>query len=141
MVEIATTDDQIRECYPVLAELRPHFETADRLLKQVRRQQEFGYQLAFIRHDGQVVAVAGYRITEALAWGKFLYVDDLVSSSNARSKGHGKELLSWLADEAHRHNCDEIHLDSGVQRFDAHRFYLRERMHITSHHFARKLKS
>jgi hypothetical protein len=29
-----------------------------------------------------------------------------------------------------------LDLDSGVTRFDAHRFYLRERMHIQSHHFA-----
>ena len=32
-----------------------------------------------------------------------------------------------------------IDLDSGVQRHDAHRFYLRERMAITSHHFAKNL--
>jgi coproporphyrinogen III oxidase len=30
----------------------------------------------------------------------------------------------------------ELHLDSGVQRFDAHRFYLRHRMAIVGHHFA-----
>jgi hypothetical protein len=26
-----------------------------------------------------------------------------------------------------------------VQRFDAHRFYLRERMAITSHHFSKRV--
>jgi hypothetical protein len=31
-------------------------------------------------------------------------------------------------------------LDSGVQRFGAHRFYLRRRMNITSHHFAIDLR-
>jgi hypothetical protein len=31
-------------------------------------------------------------------------------------------------------------LDSGVQRFGAHRFYLRRRMDITSHHFALDLR-
>jgi hypothetical protein len=35
--------------------------------------------------------------------------------------------------------CTTIELDSGVQRFDAHRFYLRERFSITSHHFGKPL--
>jgi hypothetical protein len=30
-------------------------------------------------------------------------------------------------------------LDSGTHRRDAHRFYFRERMHISSYHFALKL--
>jgi hypothetical protein len=33
-----------------------------------------------------------------------------------------------------------LHLDSGVQRFAAHRFYLARRMDITCHHFALKLR-
>jgi hypothetical protein len=35
--------------------------------------------------------------------------------------------------------CSRLSLDSGVTRHDAHRFYLRERMVIASHHFAKKL--
>ena len=32
-----------------------------------------------------------------------------------------------------------LDLDSGVQRHDAHRFYFRERMHVSSHHFTKRL--
>jgi hypothetical protein len=32
--------------------------------------------------------------------------------------------------------CGELHLDSGVQRFGAHRVYLKNGFDITSHHFA-----
>jgi GNAT superfamily N-acetyltransferase len=85
--------------------------------------------------DGKVVAVAGYRIAHNLAWGKFLYVDDLVSDASRRSAGHGRRLMDWLIETAEREGCDELHLDSGVQRFGAHRFYLRYGMDITSHHF------
>ncbi len=35
----------------------------------------------------------------------------------------------------------QLTLDSGVQRFAAHRLYLRQRMDITSHHFTMNLKS
>jgi GNAT superfamily N-acetyltransferase len=63
-----------------------------------------------------------------------------VTDETARSRGHGEAMLHWLIDYARRENCDEFHLDSGVQRFGAHRFYLNHRMDITSHHFALRLR-
>ncbi len=110
-------------------------------MAQVRRQQEqCGYQLAYLSDDHRVVAVAGYRIAEFLAWGKILYVDDLVTDDNVRSRGFGDELFAWLVAHAKANGCDQLHLDSGVQRFAAHRFYLRLRMSMTSHHFALDLR-
>jgi GNAT superfamily N-acetyltransferase len=86
------------------------------------------------------VAVAGYRLSESLVAGRNLYVDDLVSAETERSRGYGKLLLDWLKAEARAAGCSELHLDSGVQRHDAHRFYLRERMHISSYHFRLSLE-
>jgi GNAT superfamily N-acetyltransferase len=139
-IRLALTDDEILDCYPVMAELRPHLVAAD-FVPRVRRQMErAGYRLAFLRAFGAVQAVGGFRISECLAWGRFLYVDDLVTAAAGRSKGHGGALLEWLVEHAREHDCDQFHLDSGVQRFGAHRFYLLHRMDITSHHFALKLK-
>lgn len=86
-------------------------------------------------------AVAGFRISECLAWGRFLYVDDLVASANDRSKGYGGTLFDWLVAYARDAGCDEFHLDSAVHRFAAHRFYLNKRMAIEAHHFGLKLRS
>jgi hypothetical protein len=44
-------------------------------------------------------------------------------------------LLDWMIERAREENCKSLELDSGVQRFDAHRFYLTNRMVISSHHF------
>ena len=85
------------------------------------------------------MAVAGYRISECLSWGKFLYVDDLVTRETDRSKGYGATLFDWLIGQAVKEGCVQFHLDSGVQRFGAHRFYLAKRLDITCHHFALKL--
>jgi GNAT superfamily N-acetyltransferase len=79
--------------------------------------------------------VAGFRIGESLAWGKYMYVDDLVSRSAVRSRRHGQALFDWLIGFARDQGCIAVHLDSGVQNFGAHRFYLRNRMIISSHHF------
>jgi GNAT superfamily N-acetyltransferase len=139
-VKIAQTDAEVRACFPVMQQLRTHL-TLDQYLTMFERMRVAeGYQLAFHR-DGEVVtAVAGYRFMELLfTGGKVLYVDDLVTDANLRSRGHGHALMAWLKDEAQRNGCTELHLDSGVQRFDAHRFYLNERMHICCYHFRLKL--
>ncbi len=138
-IHIAETEEAIRGCHAVMAELRPQYDE-DAFLAQVRRQMEtHHYHLAYVEADGAVAAVAGYRLIEMLAWGKSLYVDDLVTSSRLRSSGHGGRLFDWLVDLARSLECVQFHLDSGVQRFGAHRFYLAKRMDITSHHFALEL--
>jgi len=138
-VRIADSDEAILSCFPVMRQLRPRYE-ADGFLAQVRRQQEQGYRLALLADDETVVAVAGYRLGENLAWGRYLYVDDLVTDDARRSSGYGAELMEWLRRVARDADCDELHLDSGVQRFAAHRFYLNLRMKITSHHFVEDLR-
>jgi GNAT superfamily N-acetyltransferase len=134
----AATDADIERCEPVMRELRPHIPAGE-FLARIRRQEKDGFRLAFVEDGGAVKAVAGYRIFETLAWGKILYVDDLVTSERERSKGHGDRLINWLVAEARKHGCDQFHLDSAVHRFGAHRFYLRKRMDISCHHFSMKI--
>ncbi len=133
-IHIATTDAEIVACYSVMRELRPHI-AEDKFLSQVRRQEREGYRLVFMKVAEGVVAVAGFRIGENLAWGRFLYVDDFVTLSAHRSKGYGAKLLSWLKERAGKEGCRQIHLDSGIQRKEAHRFYEREGMKMASFHF------
>lgn len=137
-IHLAEDAATIARCHPVMVHLRTHLDAAT-FTAQVERQQHDGYRLAFVESAGVVQACAGFRVSENLAWGRFLYVDDLVTAPDARSLGFGKLLLDWLVAEARRAGCAQLHLDSGVQRFAAHRFYLRERMHLTSHHFALEL--
>jgi len=130
----AETDLDILRCHAVMRQLRPAYDPGT-LVARVRRQQRDGYRLAMLEDGGRPVAVAGYRLSENLAWGRFLYVDDLVTDAGARSQGHGKRLLDWLVETAREAGCRELHLDSGVQRAEAHRFYRREGLDHTSHHF------
>ena len=140
-IRIAETDEEIAACFDVMSELRPHL-VAGEFVRRVRRQQETaGFELIFLEEAGRVRAVAGVRVSECLAWGRFMYVDDLVTERGARSRGHGQRLFDWLLRHAAERGCEEFHLDSGVQRFGAHRFYLRNRMDIVAHHFGLKLKN
>src|SRR5207244_2908532 len=132
---LANTLAQIRGCRPVIRPLRPIFQDPEHFVGRVLRQQKQRYLLASLEFDGEVCAVAGYRFLESLFSGKFLYVDDLVTREGDRSRGFGGELLDWLIRQAREHDCENLELDSGVERFDAHRFYLLKRMNISSYHF------
>lgn len=136
---LATTDTDIAAAWPVMSQLRPHIPESD-FVSTVRAAQALGYQLALHREDGNVVAVAGFRILHQLVRGRVLYVDDLVTDASTRSHGHGHNLLAWLIEQARSEQCAALELDSGVQRHDAHRFYLRERMRIASYHFVLDLQ-
>jgi GNAT superfamily N-acetyltransferase len=135
LITFAQTDDEIKSCYPVMAQLRPHIAGED-FLPRVRRQMEsFDFKLPYVKDDGEVQAVAGIRISEWLHRGKYLEIDDLVARDGARSKGYGGKLFDWIVDYARAEGCNHVRLLSGVQRFDAHRFYLRKRMNIEAHYF------
>lgn len=139
-IRIAKTDDEIAKCFGVMHQLREHLTQAG-FVPIVRLQEHGGYRLAFLEDKGDVQAVAGFRVTDRLySGGKILYVDDLVTDSASRSHGYGRSLFAWLVDLAKEEGCMALELDSGVQRFDAHRFYLANRMIISSHHFRLKLE-
>ncbi len=112
-----------------------------RLVDEVQRPE--GYRLVgtFDREETPAAAVAGFRTGNNLAWGHFLYVDDLATRPEFRRRGLGTGLLVWLAREAATLGCQQLHLDSGVDlsRAAAHRLYFNSGLVITSHHFARRL--
>ena len=134
VIRLARTDPEVLGCFAVMRQLRPHLTEED-FLPRIRRQQSAGYMLAWLEREGAVRAVAGFRFLDNLASGRVLYVDDLVTLDGDRSRGNGAELFAWLVERAREAGCATLELDSGVQRFEAHRFYLARRMIIPSHHF------
>src|SRR5437764_5399175 len=98
-VRIAESDEDIRRCFAVMRQLRLDLIESE-FVPRVRRQGQAGYRIAFVEDDGRVTAVAGYRYLESLSSGKFLYVDDLVTDENQRSKNYGKVIFDWLTAQA-----------------------------------------
>jgi GNAT superfamily N-acetyltransferase len=138
-ITVAQSDQEILDCYSVMAELRPHIQP-DEFLPLIKRLTEIaGLQLAYLT-DGEIKAVAGFRISEWLAGGKYLEIEDLVAKSSERSKGYGGKLFDWLVEHARENNCLQVRLVSRVSRLDAHRFYLRKGMTFEAHYFSMNLK-
>jgi GNAT superfamily N-acetyltransferase len=136
--QVAKTDEEIEGCFDVMSELRPHLKR-DEFLSRVRQMESEGYRMAYIEEKETVLAVAGYRIFTNFYLGKHLYVDDLVTSTRARSKGHGQALIDWLRNHARSTGCDFFDLDSGTQRGRAHKFYFEQGFTIACYHFVEAL--
>jgi GNAT superfamily N-acetyltransferase len=139
-VKEATSDADIRRLFPVVRVLRPHIGSADELVARANRQRkQSGWRLIYAEDKGEPVAVASFRISEWLAWGKALYVDDLIALESHRGKGYAESLMRWMEDLAGKEGCAEFHLDSGTHRLGAHRFYHRLKLSISSFHFSKRL--
>jgi len=130
--------------YAAMLELRPNIGSRSEFVSRVNDlQRPVGYRLVASFDDGDTAAAgaAGFHIRDMLAWGHYLYVEDLVTRESARRAGHATRLLDWVLAEAERNGCDSFQLDSGVHRHDAHRLYLGWGLAITGHHLGRVLGS
>ncbi|MBM3345328.1 MAG: GNAT family N-acetyltransferase [Betaproteobacteria bacterium] len=87
----------------------------------------------------EVLGVAVHRTGENTADGVHMYVDDLVTDEARRSRGIGRALMAHLQAIARAAGCEALILDSGTQRQQAHKFYFREGMVITSFNFKKGL--
>ncbi|MDA3643428.1 GNAT family N-acetyltransferase [Saccharopolyspora indica] len=129
--------DDFTPAYPVLRELRPDIGSLEDFLAQAEQQQAQGYRMIAAYSGDEVAAVAGFRAGLCFAWGHHVYVDDLVTASSARRQGHAAALLAWIDEEARRIGADQVHLDSGTHRHEAHRRYLTSGFDISSFHFTK----
>ena len=120
---------------PVLQELRAS-RTPEQLRESIRDGAAQGLRFLAALDGERCLGIAGWRLVVNTSAGQKLYIDDLVTTASARSRGIGMLILDELQTRARATGCSSMELDSGVQRFEAHRFYLRHRMHISAHHFA-----
>ena len=137
--DLAPGDPRIEsDLLPVLRELRPHL-TADLFASIYEEGHVQGLRYTAAYDGDHCVGVAGWRVLANTDAVRKLYVDDLVTAQSERGRGVGPALLANLAHRAAAAGCRILDLDSGTQRADAHRFYMREGFVITSFHLARQV--
>ncbi|MFP3441205.1 GNAT family N-acetyltransferase, partial [Pantoea sp. SIMBA_133] len=73
--------------------------------------------------ENELVAVTGFKPMITLYYGRFVWVCDLVTSEQHRSKGYGEKLLTVVENWAMENGYQSVALSSGVQKKEAHRFY------------------
>jgi GNAT superfamily N-acetyltransferase len=132
----AESDADIWACLPVLREFWPHIGNQGDFVACVRHLQEHGYRLMAAWSGNRVVACAGYQLEENLIRGRYLHINELVTTRSARSQGIGQHLLDILLEEARKFDCRALMLECGLLNSRAHRFYFREGLRITAFRFA-----
>lgn len=135
------SDEDCHACFSVMHELRPHLADAAAFTAQVRRQAAQGYRLLAGWQGGVVKGLAGYRIQENLIYGRFLYVDDLVATAEARRCGLGAALIDAVREEARRQGCANFVLDTGLANALGQRFYFRQGLLAVGMHFRQALQA
>lgn len=135
----ADTDDERRACYAVMRELRPHLRSEEEFMQRTGRAADESYRILAAWEQGKVTALAGYRFQENLVYGKFLYVDDLVSAEHARGKRWGERLLKALDVVAAEAGCVRLVLDTGMTNALAQRFYFRQGLLTSSIRFGKAI--
>ena len=119
-------DREITAAFVLMSELRDRLRE-ETFLSEVRRQQFEGYRLFGGFEEERLVALAGLRRTHTLSRGEHFFVDDLVTAEGSRGKGHGRELLRWLAGRAREQGISRVYLDS---RLTAKGFYAKLGFHF-----------
>lgn len=123
MIRQLITKQDWLEAFPVMKQLRPHLDENKYLELVEEATEKEGYQLAALFEDNQVQAVIGYQPQVNLYNGRHVFVCDLVTDAENRSKGHGAALLAYVEVWGKENGYELISLSSGFQRVDAHRFY------------------
>lgn len=117
-----TTEAEWVAAFPVMNQLRTDLDEAQ-YLDYLERMTAEGYRLFGLFVDGDVAAVAGVEILTNMYYGRHLWVFDLVTDADHRSRGFGHQLFQHLTEWATARDCETIALESGLQRERAHQFY------------------
>lgn len=126
MIREQATADGLADYLPLMRQLRPHLASVEDFAARFQRMSAAGYRLFGYREDETIVALAGVRPMENLIHGPFLYVDDLVTSEEARGKGIGAHVIADLKAEARAMGFARLVLDTALDNVLGHRFYYRQ---------------
>ncbi|MGV2622536.1 UNVERIFIED_CONTAM: GNAT family N-acetyltransferase [Halobacillus marinus] len=123
-VKELVSKQEIIAAFPVMKQLRTHLTESAYLDLVTEAQRVDRYRLFAWMEDEKIVAVAGVKPMTTLYYGRFVWVCDLVTDEKHRSKGCGEKLLNAVHHWAVGEGYESVALSSGLQRKDAHRFYM-----------------
>ncbi len=135
----AKSPSEIADCFEAYRELRPHLTDQQAFVTQVLQQQKEGFEIHALYQGETIVGCIGFRSMTTFAWGKILYIDDLITRESHRGHGYGSQLLTYAIEKAKSEGYDQVHLDTGYTRHAAHRAYLKHGFELNCHHMALKI--
>ena len=114
--------NELERAFSIVSQLRPHL-TIEKYIEIVTDMKNSGYQIICLFECGEIVSYAGFAKLNNLYYGNHIWIYELVTDSDRRSKGYGKLLLSNIEKYAKDNDLNCVALSSGLQRENAHKFY------------------
>lgn len=124
--KIANSVSDLEKYFEVMKILRPHVSLESFLTIYKSAHEQDGYEVVGYINEDEVVAVMGYRILYDLVRGKHIYVDDLITMDQFRSKGIGQKFLTYAEEIAKKNHCSVVRLCTGIENLGGIQFYERQ---------------
>lgn len=116
------TPEEWREAWPLILDLRPEFNETDFLAWREGLLSE-GYVLWGAEFEGRIVSIAGVTILPHVSRRRDLWLHDMATLPEMRSRGFGRRLIDHLVEFAKRRGCTLVVVHSHPDDHEAHRFY------------------
>ena len=81
------------------------------------------YKQVVVFEGEEMIGICGYWVGNKLWCGKYLELDNVITSAKHRSRGVGDLIFAHLENKAKELNCTMLALDSYTDNFKAHKFF------------------
>ena len=119
---IKVNESNLLDTFSLISQLRTDL-SENEYQDSFKTMQAEGYQMIALVEDNSIKALAGFTIQTNFYNKKHLFLYDLVTDSEVRSKSYGNKMMKHLEEIASDNACKYVALESGLVRLDAHRFY------------------
>lgn len=129
-----TSKDEMLKNFDILSEVYPTL-TLEEYDRELDLMLPHNYGQICI-YDGDVCAgMTGFWIGTKLWCGKYMELDNVVTSKNYRRQGIGKRLFEYSKVKAEKEGCTMLALDSYRDNLDSHKFFEAEGFEARGFHF------
>ncbi len=89
--------------------------------------------------ESRLIAISSGWLTTRFYSGKQLEIDNIIVSTEHRSKKYGEKFLAYIEVWAIQQGCLSVELNTYVQNAKSHKFYFNQRYSILGYHFQKKV--
>ena len=130
---------QINSIIPLVQKLNNHKVTEAVLKQRFSEMVTQNYECAAIYDGEKLIGIAGMWFCTRHYSGRSVELDHVFIDDGYRKKGLGKQFMKCIYDYVALKGYQTIELNTYVQNYPSHKFYMNEGFEILGYHFLKKL--